>query len=612
MDKLFTRWSIVLLMLFTATFVRAQYEDIQGMSCENPAPVADGFSMYIPIPGSFWFTAYTYDLPLHARFTVTGEQFEPVKAYVDFGCVTGQYGDEKLERVVTTADGWGVAVPMEFPFERTYNAETGYTYYDLVISESYRELLAQFGITYNVMAYVNIVTQRFGQADIIPDDSFRSCIERSKWMYMPDTVVISQSTLDSIFTFPFANWQSDSVRLTWTGEKQKTILYFGNTCDFPLDPADMSIVDTLHIAPNSYRDLSADYISRLIDLNGKGGIYYARMLTTDSAALIVAPKPIEGPLADAIPMEKDFTYPIAADDTTQYYYFLKSWEEKPLRFHAPSSDPITAFFGTTPDFYISSADSRYLGSNTFTLAEDGQELTLSLPELKQYTRQGDMDYTFVRFLTATPTTITPSTWATSDCVGSTVLLDTNAVFDMYKTQAYPTYRIRYADWVQHDMDFCLNGLTKTYLYVGDTCTFTLASNNLHVLFYQNFAAKDTLTLTQDTLRSMESRVDADGYLYIQFMQGQTTGEMHVFPHPKKEGPATAVTHTAADGDIRVAHLDHAWAITTPTAQTLYLYNSLGALVATWQQAANEPKILSAPASGIYILRGEKKAVLLKK
>lgn len=612
MDKLFTRWSILLLMFFSVNFVQAQYEDIPGMSCGNPMPVTDDFTVGIPFAGSYWFTAHTYDLPLHARFTVTGEQFEPVKAYVDFGCTTGQYDDEKLEDVVTAADGWGVAVPMEFTFERTYNAETGYTYYDLVISESYRELLAQFDITYNVMAYVNIVTGRGGQADIIPDDSFRSCIERSKWMYMPDTVVISQSTLDSIFTFPFANWQGDSVRLTWTGKNQKTVLYFGNTCDFPLDPADVSIVDTLHIAPNSYRDLPADYISRLIDLNGKGGIYYARMLTTDSAALIVAPKPIEGPMADAIPMGKGISYPIAVDDTTQYYYFLKSWEEKPLRFHAPSSDPVTAYFGTTPDFYISSADTRYLGSNIFMPTEDGQELTLSLPELKRYTQQGDIDYTFVRFQTATPTSITPSTWTTSDCVGSTMLLDTNVVFDMYKSQAYPTYRIKYADWVQNDMDFCLNGLTKTYLYVGDTCTFKLASNNLHVLFYQNFAAKDTLTLTQDTLRSMENRVDADGYLYIQFMQGQTTGEMHVFPHPKQKGPATAVSNTSADSDIRVGYLDHAWAITTPTAQTLYLYNSLGALVATWQQAANEEKMISAPASGVYILRAENKVILLKK
>lgn len=613
MRTLFTRLMLsVGLLVAISTPAMGQYEDIQGMSCGNPMPVTDDFTVGIPFAGSYWFTAHTYDLPLHARYTVQGEYYEPVKAYVDFGCTTGQYGDEKLEDVVTAADGWGVEVPMEFTFDRTYNAETGYTYYDLVISESYRELLAQFDITYNVKAYVNIVTRRSGQADIIPDDSFRSCIERAHWVSIPDTVVISQNTLDSIFTFPFANWQGDSVRITWTGQNQKTILYFGNSCDFPLDPADINIVDTLHIAPNSYRDLPADYISRLINLNGKGGIYYARMITTDSAALIVAPKPIEGPLADAIEMEKNTAYSIAADDTTQYYYFRKNWEDKPLVFSASGTEPITAYFGTTPDFYASASDSRYLGSYTFDITTEGQELTFSKPELKVLTEKGDMDYVFVRFLTALPTQVTPSTWAASDCLAKTVRLSTNEVFTMHKEMATPTFRIKYEDWAKQDMDFWLNGLSNFYLFVGDICMFPQTVSNQHVLYYKKQSAKDTLTITSDTLRSMESRVDADGYLYVQFMQGQTTGEMHVFPHPKNEGPATAISNTSADSDIRVGYLDHAWAITTPTAQTLYLYNSLGALVATWQQAANEQKMISAPASGVYILRAENKAILLKK
>ena len=579
------------------------------MSCTNPMPVTEDFSMYVPIAGSFWFTAYTYDLPLHARFTIEGEVYEPVVTYVDFGCETGKYGDSKLEEVVLSADGWGVEVPMKFEFERVYDPVDKVTRYDIEISDSYRELLAQFGVTYNVKAYVNIVVERAGQADIVPDDDFRSCIERTHWVYRPDTIVISQSTIDSVLTLPFADWQGDSVRIYWTGSKQEMALWLGNQCDFPMDQYDTHVVDYFRIAPNSYKDYSAADIERLIELNGKGGIYYARMLTTDSAAIIIAPKPIEGPLAEAIEMEKGTAYPIESDNTEQYYYFRKTWEDKPLQFAANTSDPITAYFGTTPDFAIDATDGTYLGSRVFAPTADGQALTLSMPEIEKYTKKGDMEFVFIRFSTATPSTITPDTWNTSTCVGNTVLLTTQEVLPMHKSTFNPTFRIKQEEWAKQDMGLCLSGITRTYFYLGDTCTFNLNASNKHVLFYQRTEAKDTLVLTQDTLRSMESRADADGYLYIQFMQGQTTGDMHIFPMPK-QGTETGVCKTAADAPT-VRYTSEGWLIETPTAETLYLYNAMGTLVSTWQQRAHEARKVVAPAAGMYILRSQNGATLLK-
>lgn len=80
---------------------------------------------------------------------------------------------------------------------------------------------------------------------------------------------------------------------------------------------------------------------------------------------------------------------------------------------------------------------------------------------------------------------------------------------------------------------------------------------------------------------------------------------------KKDSPS-ALTTADAESDLRVSYIDHAWAITVSSAETLCLYNSVGNLVATWQQSANEQKIISTPAAGIYILRSARKAILLKK
>lgn len=162
MKDTFTRLNILLVCLLgTVGTVFGQYEDIPGMSCENPIAVTEDFHIDIPIAGSFWFTAYTYDLPLHARYTVRGEYLEQkVVAYVDFRCPNGTYSDKKLEYIVTdVANGWGVEVPMKFDFQATYNAAENVTYYDVVIEDSYRELLAQFGISYNVKAYVNLLAE---------------------------------------------------------------------------------------------------------------------------------------------------------------------------------------------------------------------------------------------------------------------------------------------------------------------------------------------------------------------------------------------------------------------------------------------------------------------
>ena len=80
---------------------------------------------------------------------------------------------------------------------------------------------------------------------------------------------------------------------------------------------------------------------------------------------------------------------------------------------------------------------------------------------------------------------------------------------------------------------------------------------------------------------------------------------------KKDSPS-ALTNADAESDLRVSYIDYAWAITVSSTETLCLYNSVGNLVATWQQSANEQKIISAPAAGIYILRSARKAILLKK
>ena len=147
-------------------------------------------------------------------------------------------------------------------------------------------------------------------------------------------------------------------------------------------------------------------------------------------------------------------------------------------------------------------------------------------------------------------------------------------------------------------EYSISGDNSANFAVTDTLT-----NGIYAVEFRPTDADSTYTATLTV-----TAYYTDGYANT-VTYTQTTALIGA--SQKKDNPS-ALTHAEAKSNLRVCYVDHAWAITVSSAETLWLYNSVGNLVATWQQAANEQKIISAPAAGIYILRSEKKAILLKK
>lgn len=147
-------------------------------------------------------------------------------------------------------------------------------------------------------------------------------------------------------------------------------------------------------------------------------------------------------------------------------------------------------------------------------------------------------------------------------------------------------------------EYSISGDNSANFAVTDTLT-----NGIYAVEFRPTDADSTYTATL-TVTAYYTDEYANTVTYT-----QTTALIGA--SPKKDNP-TALTHAEAESNLQVCYVDHAWAITVSSAETLWLYNSVGNLVATWHQAANEQKIISAPAAGIYILRSEKKAILLKK
>lgn len=597
--------------------VLGQSDATAGTSCENPIVVTKNFSMYISEPGTYWFKASTYDLPINVkvapdweRFGDYAETYTDPKVSVDFSCTNGVYDDPNIQEMITSVSGWGVKVPINFDFEIVDDGEN----LALGISETYRTLMMQYGITYDVEALVRLDISFPATASLAPDTAFRACADNAYWVKYPDTLTISASTIDSVYVLPVTEWRSDSIRFRWTGT-EKAQLWIGATCGFALSNSDENVleIDTLYPAGDArcYIDYSSADLSQMVHDWGDGsGVFYARILSSEKAQFIVEPKPIQGAMASAVELVQDKTADVEADDTTQVYYFRKSWSKNSMQLLAATDDTIVAYFGKTLDFYASPTDRNYIGSMSF-YSENGQMvLNLTKQKIAEYAALGSTNFVFVRFQSPVATVITPVLWNTDECVSKSMrLLYPNDQEPLRTSQSVRLYTLNYDLWQQNDVSLRWSGVSKLNVYLADTCEFNLTASNKHVLFYSVIdpTIDPICTISADTLHSFAERISAENNLYLQFVP-RGNGTLYL-SQEKPNDPPTNVE--VVKNDLWVVYTTNSIEIRVSEPQTLYLYNSLGMLVQTWYQEAQGSQVINNLSNGIYVLYGKRNAVLVK-
>lgn len=605
------------ILAMCASILPSLAENKQGMTCDDPIVVTKNFSISISEPGTYWFKASTYDLPINVKVAPDWERFgdyaetyvEPTVS-IDFSCTNGVYDDPNIQEMITSVSGWGVKVPINLNFELVDGGEN----LALGISDTYRTLMMQYGITYDVEALVRLDISFPATASLIPDTAFRVCADNAYWVKYPDALTISPTTIDSVYVLPVTEWRSDSIRFRWTGT-EKAQLWIGATCGFELTNEDENVleIDTLYPAGDTrcYIDYSAADLQQMVRDWGDGsGVFYARILSSDKAQFVIEPKPIQGPMAHAIELVQDKTTEIAADDTTQVYYFRKKWERNSMQLLSNINDTITAYFGETLDFYASVTDMNYIGSQIFH-SENGQMvLNLTQQKLSEYANAGEADFVFVRFQSPAAAEITPRLWQTDECMDKSVrLLYPNDQEALRSSQAVRLYAVDYDMWKRNDVSLKWSGVAKLYVYLGDTCEFNMTPKNKHVLFYRMIdpTIDPVCVVTADTLRSFVKRVSSDN-LYLQFTP-KGNGTLHL-SQQNVQDPPTEIKDVESITDLQVVYTANGVEICVAKSQRLYLYNSLGVLLQTWYQPAGI-YMLNTMSNGVYVLRGENDAILIK-
>lgn len=612
MKKFVLKFSLLVVALCGSVVLKAT--EPAGSSCDNPIQLTAEYDATITEPGTYWFSSWTYDLPVKVYYIPTDATVnQPLKAYVDFTCTPGVYDDPNLVELTNLADGWGYAMPLEFVANAT--EIDGKPAYELTVEDTYRELMRQFDITYNVEAKVQVEIPAAGKIQLASDSAFRQCIESSHWLQLPDTIHLTPAMSDSVFVMPVTDWKNDSIRMTWTGTEQPLSIWLGSTCDYELSTSDPNVINYLMLFPNNetyiemgysnYMDLSSADLRELIQVFGEGGFYYVKLVSAEKADFIIDYKQMSEDMARAIPMELDKPVSVAAEDTAQYYYFRKNWDMYSVQWTADTQDTITAYFGTTPTFAISANDSHYMGKYTFYPQGDKSQLSLSSRELTNMTANAEMDFLFVRFDAPQETEITPSVWNVGDCVINSVEILPNDSLTLLANRPADVYRIDYAKWSKGDITISWDGFSYVRTYLGDTCSFNLASTNAHVLNYKVLQKIDTMQITKDWQLGMSDRVDADGFLYFRF-NTSGVGELRT-AQTIVQGPSTDM-NTPEKMDFVVKYADGNIIVQTTASQTFRLYDSLGVLVSTWKQDANVENIVTISTDGLYLLEGDDYAV----
>lgn len=609
MKKFVLKFSLLVVALCGSVVLKAT--EPAGSSCDNPIQLTAEYDATITEPGTYWFSSWTYDLPVKVYYIPTDATInQPLKAYVDFTCTPGVYDDPNLVELTNLADGWGYAMPLEFVANAT--EIDGKPAYELTVEDTYRELMRQFDITYNVEAKVQVEIPAAGKIQLAPDSAFRQCIESSHWLQLPDTIHLTPAMSDSVFVMPVTDWKNDSIRMIWTGTEQPLSIWLGSTCDFQLSTSDPNVLYYFVVSfskDKNYIDFSSEELKNIISMLGEGGLYYVKLVSAEKADFIIDYKQMSEDMARAIPMELDKPVSVAAEDTAQYYYFRKNWDMYSVQWTADTQDTITAYFGTTPTFAISANDSHYMGKYTFYPQGDKSQLSLSSRELTNMTANAEMDFLFVRFDAPQETEITPSVWSVGDCVINSVEIQPNDSLTLLANRPADVYRIDYAKWSKGDIIISWDGFSYVRTYLGDTCSFNLASTNAHVLNYKVLQKIDTMQITKDWLLGMSDRVDADGFLYFRF-NTSGVGDLRT-AQTIVQGPSTDM-NTPEKMDFVVKCAEGNIIVQTTTSQMFRLYDSLGELIATWLQSPNSMQNVQISTNGIYVLQGNNKTVLIRK
>ena len=459
---------LLLLALVTSFLPLVAYA--QG-TCSEAFKVGTGITEHIYRTGTTWYTAYTYDLPMHVVYIPDNPAaLDTLSASIDFKC-DGPLARDIAEAIGEPGDDSYVDLPIIRDFKKT--TINGKVAYVLDVEARYRNIMAGGGITRNVQAWVKIEVPSAGDVDIEPDLNSRQCLNETEIVSLPRSIQIQPEDSQTVFMLPFSLWKEDSVRFVWNGIHEPLDVWVAKQdCHFYPATTDENVLGHRLIRSEDMWKLTIDSIDNLIGDWTNGGMYYVKFISKEAAELkmeIVPEKEVNG---TRLRYDQKVKVKRGGEDL---FYFTGKWEA--TRLTTPTKHICTLFFGTGPEIDPANP-STYFDSLRMDVADDGSHyLEFSNTEMREWITAHSTDsYVYFRLVTARSTTLTATSWTDGTACaidnswqlrsGRPINFDENKYIESY------IYRMRYSDWEGYDINVERTDNTKKTLDLGmwKTCS----------------------------------------------------------------------------------------------------------------------------------------------
>lgn len=600
-------------LLGTCAYAHAQ---APGSTCATAIQMGSDYTAQVQSGTSVWYSAWTFDLPLTVTFApAAGQSGQAPVVEMDFSCTTGIYEDSILCSLFCASTG-SSGLSFDLPHKPQLKSRTlddGTFVYYIAIGKSYRDLLLQVGIDYNVEVYVKVTYKSDGTISLAPDNLFSNCVDGAKFMHFGDTVQVAASDTVRHVIVPYVQWQEDTIRYVWNGTTPCTVVV-GNTCDFNPSRSDIAdedlVLQHFVLAPGESKTVTADLLSDYVHnpaYPNEAGMYFAKFYSSAPGTIQVVKAPRALPRKNATLLRHGHTYPLNANDTS-VFAIPRSWNDDTLHtyFSTPTEHVFRMTIATDPDF----SDAHTLKTYQFEQANTGHWLGIYGTEIKTFWRNTTEQYLYVRFDCSEATPITIEKWKPSSCVNTAVLINSkDTTFRALRSSSSPSkYKFNYEQLRGGDWSFTFTPAATYKVFVGKDCNLTNSTTASNLLTYrQTSSTQNKATIKAEKIEEWVSDIDEEGYVYI-YIYHTNYGICNVriiSAAPEEKDPVyPAVTVSVACDEggnkyVRVSENQHI-VISQGTTEKR-----------SFDAVAGETYTLSDLPSGTYVLRGKNDEIEIK-
>lgn len=508
-----------------------------GLSCADAITLTEDYRATINGPCELWYTATTYDLPIHVYFTPRSNTSQQgPKVEVDFTCNPGVYEDKMIDSLVNMVSDFSITFPIQL--ETELMTGNGRNEWDLSVSKTYREQLAAFGVLYPVKALVKVTYYEAGTISLTPDTAYASCVAEDKIVSMDDTVSIFANDEDRVFVFPYTTWKNDSIRFVWTGDQPATIYVAEQDCQFDASINHPYVFSSFVTTADEPHKLYSHEMKDFISNHTGEGIFYAKVIAPVDGKLVVEKIPMAAAAGGAEMLEYGQSVQVTSGD--QLYCFPRTWTA--TEFVSNQSAPIQMYVSVGADFTTTDTDPNVVAVYDFELVEGKRVLQLSNTELSDVISKATSDYLYVRIAAQNALTVTPDKWEISSCLDKSYLLSPNKAHFIAVKSSSTIWRARYSDFSGYPIVISWDGTSTLPTYISETCNYTISSNNAALLVRPSFSVprRGSRTIAAEDVDAWESRIPEDGFFYVRFNPSNAGNVTFTSEKPEPEIPEVPV------------------------------------------------------------------------